>query len=310
MAAPTNLKERLWLFVNSGLGIWFLSTAVVGIASWGYTSWRTATDKKLHVAEMVSKLDREISSRLLYTLLVSENYQGQGDGGAKPDLAKELLYPPGHEKMLIPEFADRNLRSLLYELSSLEPDNKVALAALDKAENLARQYEIAVRLNPNGGIADFKAGVTEICRPRWESVLQTSKVITETRKTFELKQPPAAAAGLPELDERRRKLIADMFSDIKQTRIDATTELIRQWASDPKVFDEALTKASQEKSNKSGVINTLVLFQSLDPKVLRPHTAELSDFFDLVQQNGKQTQDLITRLKTSLDPQRNPSTAE
>lgn len=309
MGESSNLRQKLWSFVNSGLGIWFLSTAVVGLASMGYTSWRTTHDKNIQTAEMVSKLDREISSRLLNALIASENYQAQTDGSIKPNLGKELLYPPGHDKMLIPEFADRNLRSLLYELSSLAPENTVVLGALKKAEEVARQYEVAVRLNADGGF-DFKSGVEDMCHSRWESVLQAKREFSEGKQRNETETPAPPPNRSSELDQRRKQLIEEMFSTDKSTRIAATTLLIHEWASDPKLFSQVLETANRERSNKSGVINTLVLFQSLDPKILRPHAEELLDFLEAVKQNGNQTQNLIRSLKTSMDIPQTPPTAE
>lgn len=103
---------------------------------------------------------------------------------------------------------------------------------------------------------------------------------------------PAAAPAAP--------LIEQMFSDDKATRIAATTRLILERKQDESVVTPAVQKAESNPDNKSGVINVLVLIQSMPPEIVRRHRGELERLFARVQGNGKQTADHIEKLRKVL----------
>lgn len=43
---PTSSKSKIWNFLNTSLGIWLLSTVVVGFISWGYKSYKDNLNEK------------------------------------------------------------------------------------------------------------------------------------------------------------------------------------------------------------------------------------------------------------------------
>jgi hypothetical protein len=57
LAVPQN---KLIKFLNSSLGIWLLSTLVLGFYGWAYSSYQTSQQNE----EIVRKLDIEIEARL------------------------------------------------------------------------------------------------------------------------------------------------------------------------------------------------------------------------------------------------------
>lgn len=91
-----------------------------------------------------------------------------------------------------------------------------------------------------------------------------------------------------------------MFSEDKATRIAATTKLILERKQDESVVSPAVAKALSQPDNKSGVINTLVLLQSMSPAAVRRHSGELEKLFARVGGNGPQTTEQIDSLRKVL----------
>lgn len=101
--------------------------------------------------------------------------------------------------------------------------------------------------------------------------------------------------------DRRSQLIRDMFSDDKDTRISATTRLFREWTSDPELVPMAVDFANNNRTNKSGVINTLVVLQFVDPKLLNANRDQLHPFLQAVKDNGQQTAELVEKIRARMD---------
>ena len=91
--------------------------------------------------------------------------------------------------------------------------------------------------------------------------------------------------------------VQQMFSGDKPTRIAGTTRLILEKKQDPEAVRAAIIAARRNPENKSGVINTLVYFQSVDPAVLKHHRTEIERLFEAVKDNGVQTTDHIKKLQ-------------
>jgi hypothetical protein len=111
--SPQPLDKRLLVFFNSSLGIWLLSSVFITLIGWSYSQWQLSRENEEHV----EKLDVEIQARFSAVL---DRWGDRAIEEKKPPsfLAKILLLPPETERILQPEFANRNLSSLLYELSN------------------------------------------------------------------------------------------------------------------------------------------------------------------------------------------------
>ena len=96
-------------------------------------------------------------------------------------------------------------------------------------------------------------------------------------------------------------LIEQMFSEDKATRIAATTKLIIERKRDESIVSPAVAKALSQTGNKSGVINVLVLLESMPPEVIRRHGGELKRLFGRVKGNGTQTAEHIDKLMKVLN---------
>src|SRR4030095_6962544 len=107
--------NKVIAFLNTSLGIWFLSTLVIGLFGWSYAKFQASRDNE----EQIIKLDREILARI-----ESAQYRISNLGVPAPQNvfpANELLAPPTPERIVQTEYSGRNLRSLLYELRGRVP---------------------------------------------------------------------------------------------------------------------------------------------------------------------------------------------
>jgi hypothetical protein len=95
--------------------------------------------------------------------------------------------------------------------------------------------------------------------------------------------------------------VGEIFSGDKSTRIAGTTRLILERKQDPTAVSAAIRAAHANPDNRSGVINTLVYLQSVDPAILRQHRGEIERLFDAVKNNGAQTTEHIRKVQTLLD---------
>ena len=139
--------DPLWTFVNSSFGLWVMSTVVVGSIIYFYNDIQSKQASDTLRSENIRKIKTEIFRRLNYvSVMLSEPFelvidQNAEHGHYKSEAAKELTAYNTHLKMMsesldagatnrnlpliihvFPEFKERTLNSLLFELKRLEDD--------------------------------------------------------------------------------------------------------------------------------------------------------------------------------------------
>lgn len=123
---------------------------------------------------------------------------------------------------------------------------------------------------------------------------------TSVLETFQNKgsdqEKTQALAALTALDKKRKALIEQIFNSNKQTRIEATTELVRQWSGDSKIVTEIIEATSSRLTNQSGVINSLVILREAPSETLRANSSELSILLEKARTNGPQTAALVAQV--------------
>jgi tetratricopeptide (TPR) repeat protein len=97
-----------------------------------------------------------------------------------------------------------------------------------------------------------------------------------------------------------RVQVADIFAADKTKRINATTRLIIEKKRDAASVKQAVASALANPENKSGVINTLVYLENVDPSVLKPYKAEIEKLFKAAKDNGPQTVEHIKKVQARL----------
>ncbi len=141
--AKSSQMGRLWKLLNSSFALWFLSTIVVGVVTFLYSSITRNDEKNDYNREIIRKLNLEISSRLKASINFLEMQKRTIERAAElyeQDTIKSALslrehYPYKYISKgemfhnvdgmvnrgfsIFPEYANRNLLSLLFELESL-----------------------------------------------------------------------------------------------------------------------------------------------------------------------------------------------
>jgi tetratricopeptide (TPR) repeat protein len=108
--------------------------------------------------------------------------------------------------------------------------------------------------------------------------------------------PPVGSPNVP-----MQAQVGEIFSGDKSARIAGTTRLILERKQDPAAVAAAIRAARANPANRSGVINTLVYLQSVDPAILHEHRSEIEGLFDAVKDNGPQTLEHIRNVQALLD---------
>ncbi|HVF68113.1 MAG TPA: TIR domain-containing protein [Pyrinomonadaceae bacterium] len=91
--------------------------------------------------------------------------------------------------------------------------------------------------------------------------------------------------------------VRDIFASDRATRINATTRLIVEKKRDAGAVKEAVVSALADPDNKSGVINTLVYLENVDPSILRQYKPEIEKLLAVAEKNGSQTQEHIKKVR-------------
>lgn len=111
----TGLK-RVWGFLNSQFGMWFISAVIMGLVT-NYYARIVATAQSEAVREQrVRDLDLEISERLDSVNIIRWGDRILDKNGFPTDLVDRVLLPPGEKNTIVYDLRNRTLRSLLFEL--------------------------------------------------------------------------------------------------------------------------------------------------------------------------------------------------
>jgi tetratricopeptide (TPR) repeat protein len=112
-------------------------------------------------------------------------------------------------------------------------------------------------------------------------------------------KPPSPNPTAPTGDAAHAQ-VKEIFAADKSTRIAATTRLIIQKKNDPETVKLSVRSALADPDNKSGVINTLVYLENVDPAILKQNRAEIEKLLSVSQANGAQTAGHIEKVQSLL----------
>jgi hypothetical protein len=138
------MPKRVFEFLNTSLGIWFLSSVVLGGLSFGYTKWSAAQAEATKRQEATLRAKLEVSQRLAQVVAHYERLRRskKADEAARLEEVVKLLnaaiQPPtssvGAQGPAVfaayTEFRDRPMLSMAVELLTLEQSPKGRDAAL------------------------------------------------------------------------------------------------------------------------------------------------------------------------------------
>lgn len=170
LTSPKPSYQHLWAFFNTSLGIWVLSTVFLGIIGWTYAQWQASRQN----TEQINKLDIEIDARLhaAEDTLNSQLFRKKEDSPIY--VANVLLLPPMGERMILPEYANRNMRSLMYELLARLPleEQGAVMMTLPDLQAIENQY-LNKELNRDQ-VAEVRAklNIFQNSRWKWDKMMQ------------------------------------------------------------------------------------------------------------------------------------------
>jgi tetratricopeptide (TPR) repeat protein len=107
-------------------------------------------------------------------------------------------------------------------------------------------------------------------------------------------------AGAAAAAEPARAQVEQMFSQNKEARYAATSKLVIARKRDPEAVLLAIKAAQAQPKNLSGVINTLVLLENVEPAVLKQHQKEVEALLDAVKENGPETVEHVNKVRERL----------
>lgn len=102
------------------------------------------------------------------------------------------------------------------------------------------------------------------------------------------------------LDSARARLVTSVFAQDKATRVDATVRIIQGWSSDSELLRQLLEHAAQNTANLDGIVNTLVVLQNVDKRLLSQFSPEINALFSRAEGNGDVTRAQIQAVRARM----------
>lgn len=142
--------QKVWVFLNTPFGLWFLTTIAVGMLTWSYSQWQASQICEKENEQQLRQLYLEVAGRVeaLDTLATAASDK------RKFYEALPVLDDPkafyGVSFGIFPEYQGRSMRSLLFELQGLVEKNEEAgiLEAIAAANQINAKFRAEVMRFP------------------------------------------------------------------------------------------------------------------------------------------------------------------
>jgi hypothetical protein len=118
---PPKEKNKKWEFLNSTFGIWLFSSIVLGLITWGYTTWTDSRKAKEQKKEAINQIDVEITYRILD--FETGLAKAQSFGGYASAVYVFLSPPAQSPQSISDKYSGINTRSLLIQLINLSDED-------------------------------------------------------------------------------------------------------------------------------------------------------------------------------------------
>lgn len=121
---PQTRRQKIFRFLNSPLGVWVLSTILVGTVGFIWGRWESAADRRQEQAREIRGLDAEVAVRL--HRLAGDLARFAAEDGGTDGIKDTIERPPARwadrNGSLIPEHRESNLLALFWRLEQLADD--------------------------------------------------------------------------------------------------------------------------------------------------------------------------------------------
>lgn len=98
------------------------------------------------------------------------------------------------------------------------------------------------------------------------------------------------------VDLRLKRLISQIFEDELERRQKAADLLVREWYSNPDLIPPLLKFASQNRKNRNGIYNTVVVLNGIDQHSLIKHQESVLSFLAYAKNNGAKTKGVVLQV--------------
>jgi hypothetical protein len=99
------------------------------------------------------------------------------------------------------------------------------------------------------------------------------------------------------LDERRDKLVNDIYAANGDVQKKATEQLMLGFREDPALIETLAREAQDHRNNHSGLYNSAVVMQAVPSQQLQAKPNEVHRFSEIAKQGGSQTQALVQQIE-------------
>lgn len=191
-------RKRVMAFLNTPFFLWLLSTVVIGFGTFLYTRWENKREgerrkyeqqeiAKSANAQTIHRLDAEISSRLTDFAAATNHAFKVSDRSSRLRKALAALDRPSESEnpvSVFPEYANRSLRSLLWELLQLVPESekKNIKSAFDRSKSM---FEIYLTHDPTANLSNLDVRRVQVPTPE---NLETSLDVFSIQLDFDLER--------------------------------------------------------------------------------------------------------------------------
>ena len=175
-------KNKIWKFVNSSFGLWLLSTVFVGIITFVYSKLNESISISSDQKNRIIKLDQEIEGRFYQLISKQErrrdsiNVDFENDFIPEQETMKEIWFefkasPKGYYQglyVVYSEFSERNIASLMIELSSLVNDKPESEKIKKVAHRILSNELLPLNIKNSDELESFLNQVSDELRlERW-----------------------------------------------------------------------------------------------------------------------------------------------
>jgi hypothetical protein len=152
--------QRLWVLLNTSFALWFLSTVVVGVATWAYSTRQETSKSVMRDQETLQKLDTEIAGRLQTCIYFIEGaklkLEARTDYMNRPMLFLNVVGCLDNDQSggTYEQFTRRKFPTLILEAQRLVPTSgrPTLRAALDAYYELRKAAQAGSRSGASGQI--------------------------------------------------------------------------------------------------------------------------------------------------------------
>jgi hypothetical protein len=138
----STFRSRLWTFANSSFGLWLFSGLLVGLATFSWSEWKDQKNQQRDHERQVSRLRTEIRARVERCYrLIQRDWTAPTGVPLDRRLRQAGVAGPPDTVVVFPEFKDRPLSSLFWEIRMLEPDINDTFAV---AQGVSEEVETGV----------------------------------------------------------------------------------------------------------------------------------------------------------------------